>query len=385
MMIKMKIKKFIILILISCMIFITGCWDKIEINDRAFVYSMAIDSSVSSGGSESEGKENKNPKIKAIFTIPIVSKMVQGGGGGKAFANLEGKGENIPDTVKDVGKRLNRSLFFGQTKLFLAGKGLLSDEDSLKQTIDLLERKPEMSRELQVAMVNGKISDIANVNPKIDKLLATYVEGIFKNGSKINNVVSTDLNTFLSSMRNDKKAVIPCIDIKGEAVEVKDMALIKDYKLLQVADNKYARGYLMITNSLKSGRKTFQYEGRDVPFIISSSQSKMKLVDSKKLKYNVSVSIEGDIEDYYFGEQLDKEKISKMQKTLSDSVKSELKDTTNYFQQSVGVDFLKFGDYTKKYHYDVYKKYEKNWDDAFKNADINYDVKVYIRRIGTAR
>lgn len=388
----MKIKKFIALLLVSFMVFASGCWDKIEINDRAFVYSMAVDSSGSSTNEKGGEAGGGTSKINAIFTVPVVSKIAggsQGGGGGggegKAYVNLEGKGDNIPSAIRDVGKRMNRSLFFGQTKLFLVGKGLLNDESSFRETIDLLERKPEMSRELQVAMVNGKISDITNVTPKVDKLLATYVEGIFKNGSKINNIVSTDLNQFLSSLRNDNKAVIPCISIKGNAVEVKDMALIKDYKLLDIADNKYTRGYLMITNNLKSGRKSFQYEGKDIPFIISSSNSKVKLTDSQKLKYNVLVTIEGDIEDYYFGEQLDKNKIADIQKALGDSIKRELNDTTKYFQQDVACDFLKFGDYTKKYHYDVYKKYEKNWDNAFKNAEINYDVKVYVRRIGTAR
>ena len=385
-------KKVFIVLLVFIMIFSSGCWDRVEIEENAFVFGIALD--VNKERTEKEDIEKGEIKpfyesdkgaIRTIFTVPIPSKMKEAGE--DAFESIEASGENIPSCMRVIERKINKIIYLGQTKMCVFTIDMLNNKQYFMDAVDFLERNPERNRNMKVAVVNGSIDDYIKVKHYLDNNLASYISGIFQVGSKECCIISEDLTELEGTLRSSKgNAVMPCIKITDGKAEVRDLALIKDYEFYQMVDQKYLRGFSIISNKLKKARKLVKYDDTIIPFYITGVKTTVHLEDKENLKYKVTVKVEGDIESFILDEEISKEgKIEEIKSNLAKSLTMELSEVMDYFQNSIGIDYLKIGEYTKKYHNKIYEKYEDNWDEAFKKAQFDFDVNVEIRRIGTIR
>ncbi|NJD04717.1 MAG: Ger(x)C family spore germination protein [Ruminiclostridium sp.] len=400
---KVKVKRLVILLPAFLLLFTSGCWDKTEISEKAFIFTLAVDSNEIQDDKAEDNNvrafyESQRKKITAIFSIPIPSKTASipssdgsGGGGtpggGKAFINQKSEGENIPDIIKILGVRENRTLCLCYIKLFLLGENLLKDKEALLETLDYARRDPDFNKLAYVAVAKGKMEDIVNIEPKMEKMLASYVAGIFDMAKKTSSLVPVHFGVLASTILKEGNAVLPCIEKADNEVKINNLALIKDYQLLAYMDGKYIRPYACINNKLEGGTKLIEYKGTMIPYEISSSKRRISLKEEGNLlKYTINVEMEGDIEEFYFTGQISEDDILKEIKSrLEESMKLELQETTNYFQEVIGCDYLGLGEYTYNYHNKIYKKYKENWDKAFSKADIAFDVTMNIKRIGISK
>lgn len=393
----MRLKRLTILFLTLSMILTSGCWDMVEIEKRAYIAVIVIDKI--ENNEENEGNEVKNeaspfceekPKrIKVTFGIVNPAKLQEGGEGGIIRQSVEAA--NLPDAMEELGGRISRLPFYGQTRLLELTDKVVKDKDIFKQIMDEFERKPIINQQMKIVVFKGNPEDIPKVNPKLENLHSSYITGILENSKVLSNTVSVSLHELITELRNnDGSTAIPVLEAKiGKESEftIDKLALIKDYKLLTILDSKYIKTYKLVKGNFKNGRKLMTYKGIVVPFYIFSAERKIWLEnDSDGLKFRVKILLEGDIEQFEFDELLfDPEVISDVEKAIDEYTVKELDETTKYFQKDIGYDYLGFKEYTNKYHYKVFKKYEDNWDEAFANAKIVYEAEAKIRRIGTSK
>ncbi|QGS68089.1 hypothetical protein CV093_03905 [Oceanobacillus sp. 143] len=84
-------RKKLILISLIIPIFLTGCWGRVEIENRGFVIGTAIDL---------EGKQG-NEKYELLMTNQLINPAAAstpsngGGGGQKGFINISAKSESL--------------------------------------------------------------------------------------------------------------------------------------------------------------------------------------------------------------------------------------------------------------------------------------------------
>lgn len=114
----MKVKKLFIVFIILSLIFASGCYDRIEIEQRAIISSILVD--ISDEYQESyndlgktvlsvnKSSEKTNGPLNIIFGIINPSKIQAGE---KAFETIEVKAINIPDGVEKLGERISRNPF----------------------------------------------------------------------------------------------------------------------------------------------------------------------------------------------------------------------------------------------------------------------------------
>jgi len=384
---KMFSKRLLSVFMCLLLVFLTGCWDKIEIDDRAFVLAMVVNTAEKMQAT-SPGKAEAGGLITADFYMPIPSKLLSTGGGVDAYSVEHSDGKNLPMAVENLNMKFSRQMFFGQTKIILVGEKALSDAKFLKELMDFIEREPDMGREAKIAVLKGDPKKLLSLKPKFEKVFASYMAGIFNNSERISSYLSLSINDFLSMIRENKGSVVlPVAEIGEDKVSIKQLALIKDYKLLNYMDEKYLKPYSLITNTLKDGNILVPYNNDIISLKVASATRKISLTSSgDNLEYKVGIKIEGDIDNYISNEEIFQNKsISSIKDTVQKSIKDELDKTTSYFQNDIGYDYLGFNDYTKKHHNKLYKEYENSWNDEFQKANINYDVQVFIRRLGGSR
>jgi Ger(x)C family germination protein len=388
----MKFKKIILFQLLIILLFTSGCWDKIETSNREFIALLVFDINEEAMKEQDTGKnvfcEEKPKIVKISFGLVNPSKLQSGD---KAFVERTITGVNLADAVEGLAASSSRKPFFGHTTLAVFTERFASNPVAFRDALDELERNPIINRQMKIAFFTGDSSEALKIEPKLENLIAGYVAGIMQNSDILSSTVDMDLGGFLTFLRNGEgRTLMPVLSMKegGKGdVEVKKLALINNYQLYKIVDTKYIRSYKILTNKMKRGRKIIDYKGFSVPYAIASSRRVIYLDSSnEKLKYTVKVEFEGDIEEFNFDQEIFKmQVIDDLKNNIEDSMKQELLETTKYFQNDIGYDYLGLKDYTHKYHSKVYEKYKDNWDQAFKDAEINYEVKVNIRRIGATK
>jgi Ger(x)C family germination protein len=385
------LKRLQISLLIVTVIFSTGCWDKIEIDERAFVLAIAVDmaegniksESSSLSGEEFSGKIDKKDYIKSTFFMPIPSKLISGSV--DAFATEESEGLNMQSAIQSLSMKFSRKMFFGQTTIILIGESLIKNEKAFREFVDFLEREPDMGREAKIAILEGKLADLKNIKPKFEKVFAAYAGGVFKNANKTSSALELPINEFLAELRgNNGKTVIPVVSVESGNLKMDKLALVNEFKFKNYLETKYMRPLNIITGNLTETTMVVPYSGNKLTFKTRGCDTKIQLVSDKDhLKYKITAKIEGDIDNYLFNMDMsDTTQLKNAQNKIRDFVENELKKTISHFQNDIGSDYLMLEEHTKKHNYSTYEKYKSYWDEEFKKASFVYDINIHIRRLG---
>jgi Ger(x)C family germination protein len=387
------LKKILVIGLALSLVFTSGCWDNIELDERTYTTSLFVDLNEEADRNKSEKDvvfdEDVPKKLRVTFGFIDPSKA-QGGEG--AFVPRTIQCASLADAVDVLGEETSRAPFFAHIQLLVFTEKMLKDPETFKEALDKLERSPNLNQLMQVAVVNIKQEDFFAMEPKLESTLSAYVTGILRNSKRLSDTLSVTLSELCSTMRSSEgAAVLPFIDLvkKGEREEFKieKGVLIRDYKFDRYLESEYIETYKIMNGKLKGGLRVTTLDGNVIPIKAYSGEQKIEVRESEdKFIFDVKVAFEADIEQNKFGKNTyDSEFVKKVQKRFEEVIKDEFTEATRYFQKEVGFDYLGFKDYTAKYNNKLFKKYEKNWEEAFKNADINYEVKVNIRRIGTSK
>ncbi|MDR0999957.1 MAG: hypothetical protein LBL96_04015 [Clostridiales bacterium] len=120
----------------SLFIFTTGCWDKVEIEDRGMITSLGIDKS--------------GAGYSITISMPGIMKTDVNPLDDAAKIVITAEGDSLDDALKVLNEETNRKLYLGQTKAVALGKDVLTDLGMLKDTIKSLENNRDVSRQIFV-------------------------------------------------------------------------------------------------------------------------------------------------------------------------------------------------------------------------------------------
>jgi len=76
------------------------------------------------------------------------------------------------------------------------------------------------------------------------------------------------------------------------------------------------------------------------------------------------------------------ETVELFRKNIETDTESKLRDTYKAIKEQNSFDILHFGRRLLQNDKNAYKQMKNNWQNNFKNSNINVDVEVVIRRIG---
>ncbi|UJF34245.1 hypothetical protein L0M14_03155 [Paenibacillus hexagrammi] len=108
-------------VLTSACLLLTGCWDRIETNDVAFVLSSSVDL-------EDDGK------YRVSYLVPLPGSMggASGGGGGTSGNNSyyidSETGATMREATSKLQKRMSRKLFLSHRRTIIIGEEMAKRE-----------------------------------------------------------------------------------------------------------------------------------------------------------------------------------------------------------------------------------------------------------------
>lgn len=372
--------------LIISFVFVSGCWDRIELNDRAIWLATAWDLT-------DEGEIQLSGQI----AIPANMQMQGDSTGAQPYFIVSGKGRNVGEASDNIQKKLPRKVFLGQRRVVL-----LSEEfakHAIKEHLDNVSRTPLHSLRGAMFVVKGttaknallqqnpleKLSAIAILNEH--RLIGGRGDTLYLQfliSSQLDGIYPTLPILEMANMADEE------IEAKGkEPIQVMRIAGValfdRELKLKGILGNRDNRNLLWIMGMLKKNTIIAEHEigNASINLYKISSKIKPKIDNGRLLGFTVYLHGTGSLEEN--NSSLDERKtenVKKLEKAFQNSVKKQANATIKKVQEEYGLDIFGFGEVINRKNPQLWDQLKDDWDETFRNLNITVEANIKLKEIG---
>lgn len=368
-----------------------GCWNSVDINEKAIVAGAGIDKALEEG------------KID-VYVQLIIPGRVQNAAGSGSQATLtpdavwvaSATGNTVFNAIRDCSLKSGRKLLWSHSKVLVIGEELA--REGIDKVMDLFERDHEFRRKTWVLISRGSAKDIMEASPEYERIPVFEMDSIIRGYGATSKIAPQDLNKFLGKISSKTTCAFTAgieeisserlrRENKVSSFRLSGTAVFKNYKLVYWLDAYETRGLLFVTGKVESGIveiKCPQEESKTIAFEIIRAGSKIKPeIRDGELVITVEIHEEGNVgEGQFAGIDLTvPENISLLEKRKADAIKKEVEGVIKKAQQ-FNTDIFGFGEAVYRKYPGEWKEMEKNWDEIFPRLEVQVKVDAKIRRTG---
>ncbi|MCA1029512.1 Ger(x)C family spore germination protein [Bacillus timonensis] len=383
---------------------LTGCWDYAEIEDKAFIFGMAIDKADSITREEAkelserdmEYFETQKGKPTYAYTaqIPIIPRMqikpVGLGGSGEKDRTWEVTihGNSFFEVNREFNTRVDYLPFYEHLQVIIISEDVA--REGIIKPLDLFLRDHEMRRRTTVFIAPGKAKDILKVNPKVDDFASIYLSRLPNNAVRSSRILHiADLGDISESLHGKIDFVIPRVIASKDEIKGAGSAVFKKDKLvgwLGEIDTIYVKwirdnalGGLIVVESPKE-------KGSQVALEIKKIKTKVRpYIENGEIKMKIDTNVDANLaevnhKDFY--NTFSEEYISEVEKIAEETSKERMANTIVYVQKEFGTDIFYFHTMIKRYNPKEWEKVKDNWDELFPKMKTDITVNINIIMTG---
>ena len=364
--------------LVSSALIFTGCWDKVEIEDRAFVVAIGIDKAMD---------KDSLDELEVVTIEPSVDSLENKSSDKMSYSKI-GNGKTVSLALNRIDMYSSKRQYLGHTKVAILGEKILKDPKMLSETLDGFQRNSEISNKLLILATDKNIQKILDAKIKGEPMAGLFLSNFYQNRENNSGVTfKKDLDSVLEDTQLNNTTIIPKVSLEDKDLRLGGSAIIKDYRLLGWLDNKETRGYVWVNDNAKNTELITKLDNIDTTLLVESHKKKInfKKLDNDILVANIDIDISGSIKNYALGSKnlYNQNNLSKLENLYSKIVKSEINTTFRKLQSEYNVDIFNFLKTIEKQNYDLYLEIKDNWNYYYNNMQIVPNVNVNIRNIGS--
>ncbi|MFD0694629.1 Ger(x)C family spore germination protein [Paenibacillus sp. GCM10027628] len=377
-------KPFIYIGLLFILMTASGCWDRTEINDIAFVMGTALDLS-----------DNGEFRGSVQVAVPIAGQGTpRGGGPQEKFFVISAEGKSSNEVIQKLQKKLSRRLYYAHRSVVFVGEKLA--RHGIKDTLDFYSRDP-LSRLRTYIMVvkGGEGREILQVRYPFEEVPTEAVKEMEILGP---NLAVTMRDLFMDTSSDGIYPVmgviepaVPSIGMderKNKVFQLAGSAIFKDFKLAGLLDEQDTGGMLWVKSQMKNGRVIANLPGGygKVGMLLTKADRKIiPEIQGNKIKFIVQLEGEGSINDNDTPLDVSKpQNLDLIQKAMEKSVETQVRNFLVKIQKHYKIDAVGFGQEIYRNEPKQWKALKEQWDKKFPEADLSVAVKLSIRGSGMA-
>jgi spore germination protein KC len=396
----MKHKLVIMLLMSISTVFLSGCWDRQELQDLDIVSAIGID------------KGDNNSENRYLVTVQIINEgkiATAGGQGGQSsvaapVTTYSAKGSTVAEALRKIAQKSPQELFFPHVQLMAIGEEL-AREKGIQDLFDIIERDPQFRTLFPVLIVrNNTAKAVLKISTPLEDVPAAKVFGALESTTRIwGEYASTRADHVIQQLAGGEGANLTGIQITGDpekgnkvgnvqqispntAIEIRGLAVFKKGKLKKWLDQDAARGAIWINNELKRTIVDLNCEkkkkGIAVDIMRAKSKIKVKIKNNKPV-IQIIVRSEGHISEVHCPIDLSKHTaLEKLENQMEKEIKSEIMEAVKDAQKQKA-DIFRFGEYINRKDPKLWKKIKGKWDnEMFPETKVNVVVHTFIRQAG---
>jgi len=364
----------------SLLLPLAGCWNQHELNKTFIVTGIALDQAEESGllevslqieksepESASSGSEGGQEKSSPTLVLKSVkSTMAQG--------------------IADINLRTSREVFIPHNQIMLFGTALA--EEGMEQYMDMLLRDPESRMDVQMAIVDGKASDVLAADTGQELVSGTHLSNIINQQSQISTQYSTRITDFVRKLLSGSSSpVVPIVKLtkenEKESVSIEGMAVFVKDKLVGRLSNDEAQSYVWAMGDVKGGSFTAGSGDNLAVFLVDSLDCKRKV---KKNGQSVRVEFEVDTvlrvsQIIGFTEVKFPDLIQKLTQTAQEEIKKKVEQTYES-ARGMGADIYDLGLSVYRKDPGEWESMKDQWGELFSKSELEVSVRAQIVDLG---
>ncbi|WP_062237848.1 Ger(x)C family spore germination protein [Fictibacillus sp. FJAT-27399] len=376
-----------LVVILFSLVMCTGCWNKREMNEMAFVMGIGFDKL---------GKKNYVVSFQIANPGSFI-KTTSLRGDGQAFTVFTGKGRTISAAAANASKKVSRKLFFAHTQVIIVGNSLA--KRGIDGVLDWMDRSMDFRTTTKIAIARHEhAEELLEVQTPLEKLSANHFKDELETSkNQWTEALSMDIDTIIQSLiSKGSEPMISGVQVlekkAGKApnpypyyLEFKGLAYFKGQKLKKWVDGKDIEGALWAKNSVSklivAADCRTKEDGVSVEVIRTKSAIATPLLHGQP-ELNLDVKAEGYIKEVNCPVDLaDPKTINRIEKNLNGKVKRQIDDALHIAQKE-STDVFGFGDVLSRKEPEYWKKVKNNWGHHFSEAKVNVNVHFLLQNSG---
>lgn len=365
------------IILLVSFVIICGCWDRMEMNDLAFVTGTALD--LSDDGN-------------ILCSLQIATPSTEGGtssGGRDKFFIISAEGKSGNEIHQKLQKKSSRHLFYSHRSVVFISERLA--KHGIQGALDIFIHDPRNRLRTYLMVVKGEEGqNILQMNYPLKQVPIEAVREMEISGDDL---AVTLRDFFISSNSEGVHPVVGVIETDNHSKDPHKQlfsfagaGVFKDLKLSGLLDIKETLGLMWVTDKLKYGRITANLpEGNgEVGMIITHADRKIiTQTGHDSVQFKIQLKGLGSLVENNSGLDINEPKNLKLiTKALEDQAKKQVQDVIFKIQKKYKVDSVGFGQEIYKQNPKKWTILKNQWDTRFPEADISVEISLTINGAG---
>ncbi|RKQ19620.1 Ger(x)C family spore germination protein [Ureibacillus endophyticus] len=348
-------KKFIFLLMAS--LFLSGCWDRYDLEERANILGLAIDvideeaegftiPEITYRDQDTHAGEQKSIyKITAQLAVPGKIKLGPEGGGESTSDEtswvVQTTGFSMKDGMANLQQQLAEKLYLGHLQITIVNEDVA--KKGLDDINDFLKREYEVRRTSWMVVSTGKAEDVLRAAPPIETVPALYLSDTLENAMRFGKLPREYLGKFwIDEADVGVDGALPYVRlIEQERILVDGLAYFKDDKMVGTMSPFEIGVYLGMKGENRGG----------YGLAVSSDDGGMYILESYKRDSDIDIKIEENVPSIKINVKIDS----------NIAERSNVKNITNNRVEEI--EELASNIATKKYN-QVIKKWQENESDV---------------------
>jgi spore germination protein KC len=372
---------FTLLIILACLVSLSGCWDLTEVDRRTFVTTIGVDAATSGDTS-------------VMVQIPLPQRMLPSSAAGRG--NVQGKQFS---TTSITARTVNEALSILHTKTYYElvieqNKSIIIGEAAARQgiqpVIEYFIRNPKAPPQALVFIAHQHTArEVLAFEPVQETLPGLQFTGAAQSAEKYDRTYFTSVGQFMSrSFHSGTDAFAPLIDInenEGMYIEA-GLAVFDGFHLAGELDMEETQVYGLLSSLMKAGNLTVKLPGNEVLSLRNvNGRAKIKVTTSQDAApfFIVTVIVNGSLSELVKKHSeikpADRRQLElAMQRALAPKISRVIQKL-----QSYNSDIIDFGEELRVQRQDLWKGLK--WKEFFPKAGFKVIVKAKIERDGALR
>lgn len=389
------LKRIFPLMLIPLLLNLSGCWNRIEPENYAWLTWGGLDSAA--GG---------KIQVTVVLTPPLSPVPTGAAPPEKLLTISSATGDTIFDAVREINAHVPKRLFWPYLHAVIIGEDLA--RAGVEQHLDVLFRNIRARKNAWVFITRGSVEPIFKVDPQIETNPGVLIDSLVKSEQqflgKSRVLRLKDFQTELASpgrdpvvsalgiWDTDKKQILPPgaeVPSKSE-LALDGSAVFRTDKLVGWLSPEESQFYLLAKGEMKTGLVPIPHPDNPqnvagIEIVSNSAKFKAKLVSGEP-QAQIKIKIKGKFGDQWLNAPAlkteepteDPEFYRKLGEGLEKKIKSGVEELLTKAQTDFDADIFGVGDYIMNRYPNDWDTVSGNWRERYQKTTFDVEVKVEI-------
>ncbi|WP_379155300.1 Ger(x)C family spore germination protein [Paenibacillus sp. sgz5001063] len=397
------LRKIISVVLPAAMIslFLAGCWDQVEIEDRALVLGLSIDTVPPQKAAEEEQvthlKDTEMPHqmISVTAQIAVPGRVPLGPGSGSENGKTSPVwvvtvvGHSLDDAMNNLQQQIADPRYLVHLRVIVISediaRGRMDDLD------DYLRRNPEVRRRTWLLVCEGRASQFMDVKPPLQRVPTLYVLSMMEKAVTSGIFPADYIGTYWSSdSKWGQSAYLPYVALRNkENILINGLAYFSQGKMVNTTQ-PLEIGAFMAVQGMDPGGYSTLFKTRKYGMVMTKTNERYtkarSFIRDGKPVLSFDIYLEGDLDEHYHSLRPadSSESLHEIELEFKENANAVIRRLIQQTQKD-HADIFGMGEIIRARHPAYWKQHIHNkndWEELYGSITVDINLELHLRRVG---